>query len=270
MKKMDFNERKLCQIQGKIFEESVNKVGCSSLIFIRRFMQSSLANKFDDYSFLVTSLDINDCFMEIEKEYGESLYGKTKYSKEEMFWIGYIYRALVIIYKMSSKKVFSLFSSKNIIKYYNIYHTFDTDQACIKMMESIDYKEPNLEQEAYKLLKKLLIREKLEKMIGQEVIVEIDRPLGSNHPKYSEINYPINYGYIKEIIASDGEYQDAYVLGEDVAVDYCTGKIYAVVERENDIEDKLIVTTNNKEYSEKEIKEIISFQEKYYKYKIEK
>ena len=107
-------------------------------------------------------------------------------------------------------------------------------------------------------------------MIGQEVIVEIDRPLGSNHPKYSEINYPINYGYIKEIIASDGEYQDAYVLGEDVAVDYCTGKIYAVVERENDIEDKLIVTTNNKEYSEKEIKEIISFQEKYYKYKIEK
>ena len=68
MKKMDFNERKLCQIQGTIFEESVNKVGCSSLIFIRRFMQSSLANKFDDYSFLVTSLDINDCFMEIEKE----------------------------------------------------------------------------------------------------------------------------------------------------------------------------------------------------------
>ena len=43
MKKLDFNERKLCQIQGKIFEESIDKVECSSLIFIRRFMLSNLS-----------------------------------------------------------------------------------------------------------------------------------------------------------------------------------------------------------------------------------
>ena len=87
MKKLNFNERKLCQIQGKIFEESIQKVQCSSLIFIRRFMQSSLATKFDDYSFLVIALDINDCFYEIENEYGFSSYGKIKYSKNEMFWM---------------------------------------------------------------------------------------------------------------------------------------------------------------------------------------
>ena len=81
MKKLDFNERKLCQIQGKIFEESIEKLECSSLIFIRRFMNSSLSTKFDDYSFLVMALDINDCFDEIEKEYGFSSYGKiTRYS----------------------------------------------------------------------------------------------------------------------------------------------------------------------------------------------
>ena len=41
-----------------------------------------------------------------------------------------------------------------------------------------------------------------------------------------------------------------------------------ILERENDIEDKLIVTTDDKDYSIEEIKEKINFQEKYFKYKI--
>ncbi len=270
MKKLDFNERKLCQIQGKIFEESIEKVQCSSLIFIRRFMQSSLSAKFDDYSILVMALDINDCFFEIENEYGVSSYGKIKYSKNEMFWIGYIYRALSIIYKLSSKKVFSLFNAKEIVKYYNIFHTFDIEQAAERMMESINYKILDKEKDAYKLLKKLMIRERLEAMIGQIINVYIDRPIGSVHPKHSDILYPINYGYIKEITAVDNDYQDVYVFGDENKIDYCKGRVYAVVERENDLEDKLIVVTDNKNYSIEEIKEIINFQEKYFKYKIVK
>lgn len=268
MKQLDFNERKLCQIQGKIFEKSLDKVECSSLIFIRRFMLSSLAKTFDDYSYLVTSLDINDCFDEIENEYGKSSYGKIKYSLNEMFWIGYIYRALSIIYKLSSKKVFSLFNAKEIVKYYNIYHTFDIIQAAEKMMESINYKPVDLQKDAYILLKKYIIREKLESMIGEKITVYIDRPIGSTHPNHNDIIYPINYGYIKEIVAVDGEYQDAYVLGENKAVDQCQGIIYAVVERKNDIEDKLIIVSDNKEYSIDEIKAKINFQEKFFKYKI--
>lgn len=270
MKKLDFNERKLCQIQGKIFEESIEKVECSSLIFIRRFMQSDLSKKFDDYSFLVMALDINDCFYEIEKEYGVSSYGKIKYSKNEMFWIGYIYRALSIIYKLSSREIFKLFNAKKIVTYYNIYHTFDVEQAVGKMMESINYQIPDFEKDAYQLLKKLMIREKLEDMIGQNIKVYVDRPIGSIHPKHNDIIYPINYGYIEEIKAADDEYQDAYVLGIDEPVTNCVGKIYAVIERENDVEDKLIVVTDNKEYSIEEIKKIIYFQEKFFKYRIVK
>lgn len=270
MKKLEFNERKLCQIQGKIFEESLNKVECSSLIFIRRFMNSNLSTKLDDFSFLVMALDINDCFEEIENEYGKSSYGKIKYSKNEMFWIGYIYRALSIIYKLPSRKIFSLFNAKEIVKYYNIYHTFDIEQACERMMENINYQIPDLQKDAYNLLKKLMIREKLENMIGQNVKVYIDRPIGSIHPKYNDIIYPINYGYIKEIIAVDGEYQDAYVLGEDTNIEYCIGKVYAVIERENDLEDKIVVSINGKEYSIDEIKDLVNFQEQYFKYKIVK
>ena len=110
----------------------------------------------------------------------------------------------------------------------------------------------------------------LESNIGKKVKVYIDRPIGSIHPKNKDIIYQVNYGYIKEIKAIDDEYQDAYVLGIDEPVSNCVGKIYAVIERENDVEDKLIVVTDNKEYSIEEIKKNIYFQEKNFKYRIVK
>ena len=107
----------------------------------------------------------------------------------------------------------------------------------------------NCKNEKYALMNKLKTREKLESMIGDTIKVYVDRPIGSHHPKYHNVVYPINYGYIKEIIAVDNEYQDAYILGEDKELDYIDGKVYAIIERENDNEDKLVVVANNKEYS---------------------
>ena len=78
-------------------------------------------------------------------------------------------------------------------------------------------------------------------MIGEIVKVIIDRPLGSRHPKYANIIYPINYGYIEGIIAPDGEEQDAYVLGVDTAVSEFCGKVIAVIHRYDDVEDKWVV-----------------------------
>lgn len=170
---------------------------------------------------------------------------------------------------MSSKKIYNLFNAKEIVKYYNIYHTFDIEQACEKMMESIGYKSLDLEKEAYKLLKKLIIREKLENMLGEDVKVYIDRQIGFKHPNYNDIIYGVNYGYIKDIISTDGEYQDVYVLGENYPIKECMGKVYAIVEREDD-EDKLIVKNDDKEYSKEELINIINFQEKYFKYRIVK
>ena len=112
------------------------------------------------------------------------------------------------------------------------------------------------------------IREKLIKLIGQEVEVYVDRPIGSTHPNHNDIVYSLNYGYIKEIIAMDNEYQDCYVLGINTPVDIIKGKVYAIIARENDIEDKLVIVTNNKEYSIKEIEKLVNFQEKYFQYKI--
>lgn len=49
-------------------------------------------------------------------------------------------------------------------------------------------------------------------MIGKTVKVIVDRPAGSYHPKFEDIYYPINYGYIEGTLAADAEEQDASCL----------------------------------------------------------
>ena len=105
-------------------------------------------------------------------------------------------------------------------------------------------------------------------MIGDIVKVIVDRPLGSQHPQYKETYYPINYGFVEGIMATDGEEQDAYILGVDVPVKEFVGKIIAIIHRDNDIEEKWVVVPLNKSYTKEEIKKQVEFQEKYFKSEI--
>ena len=104
-------------------------------------------------------------------------------------------------------------------------------------------------------------------MLGKIVTVKIDRPINSIHPKYDDIVYQVNYGYVEGIISEfDNEELDAYVLGVDVPIKEFTGKVIAVIKRIGD-EEKLIVS--NKYFSKKEILEKVYFQEQYFKSTIE-
>ena len=265
MTPLSYIELKLCQAQAKIFEASVAKAHYSSPIFIRRFTYSSIAKSFDEKVFLYRSDSMEEIFNIIDEEFGESQYGEIKYSPDQMFWIGYIYRCICIKYNLSSKSVYKLFNAKEIIKYYNIFHTFDIVDAAERMMESINYDNSSNQEKAYKVAKRLFYTEKLENLLGKKVKVSIDRPIGYEH---NGITYSLNYGYIKEIKAPDNEYQDAYVLGIDKPVKNFEGKVVAIINRKNDIEDKLVVCEENKDYSKEEIKKAVNFQEKYFKSKI--
>ena len=101
-------------------------------------------------------------------------------------------------------------------------------------------------------------------IIGTTVTVTVDRPLGSYHPEYKDMYYPINYGYIEGIMAPDGEEQDAYILGVNEPVDKFTGKIMAIVHRKDDIEEKCVVVPNGMMFSKDEIRQQIYFQEQYF------
>lgn len=106
-------------------------------------------------------------------------------------------------------------------------------------------------------------------MKSQIIKVTMDRPLGSTHPNYPDMVYPINYGYVEGIIAPDGEEQDAYVLGVSKPLNEFSGKLIAIVHRNDDVEEKWVVCPENMTFSKDEIEQQISFQEKYYDSNIE-
>ena len=96
------------------------------------------------------------------------------------------------------------------------------------------------------------------------VTVTVDRPLGSFHPKHKNLYYPINYGYIKGVMAPDGEEQDAYIVGVNEPVQEFTGKVIAIVHRRDDVEDKWVVCPENMSFSKEQIEKLVRFQEQYF------
>lgn len=99
--------------------------------------------------------------------------------------------------------------------------------------------------------------------LGKEVSIEIDRQLGSRHPKHGFM-YMLNYGFIPNTVSGDGEELDAYLVGEFEPVTEGKGKVIAIIHRTNDDDDKLIVSKDGKDYSDDAIRALTEFQEKYF------
>lgn len=99
--------------------------------------------------------------------------------------------------------------------------------------------------------------------LNKDVLVKIDRKLGSKHPKHGFI-YTLNYGYIPNTISGDGEELDAYVLGVYEPIEEFEGKVIAIIHRTNDEDDKLVVAPKNINYSDDAIKALTEFQERFF------
>ena len=97
------------------------------------------------------------------------------------------------------------------------------------------------------------------------VTVKMDRMLGTKHPKWGFV-YMVNYGYIPNTISGDGEELDAYVLGEFEPLEEFSGRVIAVIRRENDNDDKLIVVKDGKNYTNEQIDALTEFQERFFKH----
>ena len=105
-------------------------------------------------------------------------------------------------------------------------------------------------------------------MLGKVVKVVVDRPLGTYHPKYKDLFYSVNYGYVEGIVAADGEEQDAYILGVNEPIKEFTGKVIAVIHRFDDVEEKLVVAPTNASFTKEEIMKQVDFQERFFKIEI--
>lgn len=135
MRILDNNGLILCDLQSELFEKSLS-LDCSSEIFIRRFMNSKIVKQFDSTQILDDTLTIPDIYEHLVNEYGESSYGSIKYSKNELYWIGHIYRYLSYTYEISSKQVYKIIKPKELRNLFLAYHTFDTKQAIERILEA--------------------------------------------------------------------------------------------------------------------------------------
>ncbi len=116
-----------------------------------------------------------------------------------------------------------------------------------------------------KFLTKIIRKAVASSFLGKTVIVKVDRPFGSVHPKYTNIIYPINYGYIQHVLGGDKEEIDVYIMGIKKPLNEFTGKIIGIINREDDVEDKLVAAPENMIFNQQQIAEAVNFQEQYFK-----
>ena len=108
--------------------------------------------------------------------------------------------------------------------------------------------------------RKALVRSYLGKMVD----IEIDRPLGSTHPKHEKTIYKLNYGYVPGVMGGDGKELDVYLMGVYRPVKRFRARIIGIVHRRHDKEDKLVAAPRGMEFHQAEIEEAVRFCEKYF------
>lgn len=136
MKKINRDGLLLCDLQAKTFESAVDLTSVSSEIFIRRFMNSKIAKAMDNESILQTNIHERDILDMIEEQYGKSKYGSIKYTHNEMFWIGYLYRYFCYTHQLSSVQVYKIVKPKELRGLFLAYHTMDPSQAIERILEA--------------------------------------------------------------------------------------------------------------------------------------
>lgn len=156
MREFDHNGLLLAEYQGKLFEKST-ELNCSTGIFMRRFLHSDLLKKLDTNNLSTLSLDVTEGTNSILKQFGDSDYGNLKYSKNSLFWIGYMYRYISYTREQSTKFIMKVFDYKQMNDVYYSFHTQDPEW-CIQSLLEINNLNESIFDNNFRL--KQIIKEK--------------------------------------------------------------------------------------------------------------
>lgn len=72
----------------------------------------------------------------LNEEYGVSSYGSVKYTRNEMYWIGYVYRYFALDYDFSSSQIYRIVKPQELRNVFLPYHTMDPAQAIERILEA--------------------------------------------------------------------------------------------------------------------------------------
>ncbi len=132
---MNLIEYKLCDIQGRLFELSVEK-GFDSESFVKQFMESNVAKELDSSYNRMQWSGEEYLLEELEDECGDSLKRGGKIAtKDEIYWIGYIYRYWHYYKDETSKKIYKQAPYERMRINYLMFHTMAPEMAIDDLIE---------------------------------------------------------------------------------------------------------------------------------------
>lgn len=128
---MDNIQLKLCDIQGRLFE---NSASYASESFIRDFMNSDVAKYLDSPYNKLQWMGEEYLLEELADEKPLKQDGE-KYSSDILYWIGYLYRYWACSRGERSKKIYRQAPAKTMKRNYLAFHTFDPEIAIDDLIE---------------------------------------------------------------------------------------------------------------------------------------
>ena len=140
MREFDHSGLLIAEYQGKLFEKS-EELNCSSPIFLRRFLHSNLLRRLDSDNSYLISFDVNEGIQSILEQFGDSSYGKEKYSKNALFWMGYMYRYIAYTREQDTSYIMKLFKYRQMNSVYYSYHTQDPEWCVSNLLDLNDLSE---------------------------------------------------------------------------------------------------------------------------------
>ena len=132
---MNSIEYKLCDIQGRLFELSVEQ-GFDSELFVKHFMKSKVAGYLDSIYNRMQWAGEEYLLEEIMDECGDDLKKNGNVAtKDEIYWIGYIYRYWHYYKNETSKNIYKQASYKRMATNYLMFHTMAPEIAIDDLIE---------------------------------------------------------------------------------------------------------------------------------------
>ena len=122
---MDELQLKLCDIQGRLFELSAEK-NYNSAAFVKAFMTSDTAKALDSRYNRMQWAGEEYLFEEVATAAGDGLTSDGEiFSKDILYWIGYIYRYWHYYNGEDSAKIYKQAPVETMKRNYMIFHTMD-------------------------------------------------------------------------------------------------------------------------------------------------
>lgn len=134
MKKDDYIGSIECKFVSTLFEYSTKRKDCSSKVFIKAYMHSSIQKRLFSNSFISDSLDIVGAYEIIKKE-KKLTRGKEIYPSYVMAWIGYIYKYFSYTTGIPETSLYKRVKPEELYSLYESYHSLDNDLVIKRICE---------------------------------------------------------------------------------------------------------------------------------------